>query len=163
MHPIARIVITFLMAVSRLLYAPAPANAEDPAAALLRVQIDLANKGQAGDQYFLGEMYEKGLGTRADLDEARKWYQKAADQGFELAIQRLDELAATPETTATEQAAPKPPVVAKPAPAKPVQKTGSRKSAAEDRARAQRELERKRAEWREAMRRQATRNQDPFE
>ena len=43
-------------------------------------------KAEAGDaeaQYNLGVMYHQGLGVEHDFREAVKWYQKAADQGYE--------------------------------------------------------------------------------
>jgi hypothetical protein len=39
--------------------------------------------GNAGCQYFLGYDYEHGYGTTVDMDQAKYWYQKASDQGFD--------------------------------------------------------------------------------
>ena len=41
-----------------------------------------AEKGLAGAQSFLGDMYGDGLGVAKDEAEAVKWYRKAADQGY---------------------------------------------------------------------------------
>lgn len=56
--------------------------------ALLR---DAADRGYPHAQYVLGGRYEHGTGVKADIDEAFRWYQKAAAQGHVLAIQRLRE------------------------------------------------------------------------
>lgn len=56
------------------------------AAALLR---PLARDGNAEAQYLLGRMYEQGDGVAKDLDEARKLYERAAQQGHDNAGQKL--------------------------------------------------------------------------
>lgn len=43
--------------------------------------VPLAKSGHALAQYQMGLMLEQGQGTEANLTEAFKWYQKAADQG----------------------------------------------------------------------------------
>ena len=48
-----------------------------------------AEKGVAAAQFELGRRYEKGTGMTANLEEAMRWYEKAAAQGDVLAIQRL--------------------------------------------------------------------------
>ncbi len=40
-------------------------------------------------QFYMGLMYETGRGTDKDLELSKKWYQKAADSGDEIAKQRL--------------------------------------------------------------------------
>lgn len=40
------------------------------------------------DSYFS----ENGIGTRADIEEAKRWYYRAAAQGFPKARERLEEL-----------------------------------------------------------------------
>ena len=55
--------------------------------------LKAASSGYAGAQFKLGEFAEKGLAGDRDLDEAVRWYRKAAAQGFEpakLALARLD-------------------------------------------------------------------------
>ena len=42
---------------------------------------ELANQGNAEQQYNLGEMYYFGKGVPQDVAEAVKWYRLAADQG----------------------------------------------------------------------------------
>ena len=41
-----------------------------------------AEKGDAGSQYNLGNMYHKGIGIEQDIDIAIQWLQKAAEQGM---------------------------------------------------------------------------------
>ena len=40
-----------------------------------------AERGHAKAQFFLGELYDNGLGVAEDVDEAIQWYRKAAEQG----------------------------------------------------------------------------------
>jgi TonB family protein len=48
-----------------------------------------ADAGQPNAQFRLGRRYEKGDGVEANLDEAMRWYGKAAARGDVLAVQRL--------------------------------------------------------------------------
>lgn len=48
-----------------------------------------AERGQPHAQYQLGTRYEQGIGVDLDVAQARQWYEKAASQGDELALQRL--------------------------------------------------------------------------
>lgn len=57
---------------------------------LFKLQLGMAEKGDPKNQYFLGEMHEYGLGTAPDLDEAFRWYTKAAEQGNPLAKRKLE-------------------------------------------------------------------------
>ena len=50
-------------------------------ATALREWHPLAEQGNAGAQYNLGVMYDKGEGVTQDNAEAVKWYRKAAEQG----------------------------------------------------------------------------------
>ncbi|HYA37163.1 MAG TPA: hypothetical protein VEI74_02665 [Candidatus Methylomirabilis sp.] len=65
------------------------AGLKDAEERLLQVQLAQAMKGDARAQYFLGEMYEQGLGTRQNIDEAFKWYAKAAQKGDSWAKRKL--------------------------------------------------------------------------
>ncbi len=65
------------------------AGLDDADARLFKVQLAIAEKGNTRAQYYLGEMHEQGLGTRRDVDEAFKWYAKAAEQGDPLAKRKL--------------------------------------------------------------------------
>jgi len=51
-----------------------------------------ASQGYVDAQYNLGQLYEVGLGVEKNLTEAKKWYQKAANQGHSSAYERLKEL-----------------------------------------------------------------------
>lgn len=56
---------------------------------IFKVQMQLAQSGDAEGQYYVGEMYEKGLGTSQDLKLAHAWYTKSAAQGNALARDKL--------------------------------------------------------------------------
>jgi len=43
--------------------------------------MDDAEHGDAESQYIIGRYYEEGIGVEKDLNEAKKWYTKAAAQG----------------------------------------------------------------------------------
>ncbi len=49
----------------------------------------LAEQGIAETQFYLGLMYEKGLGVPQDYAEAVRWYRKAAEQGHAKAQRTL--------------------------------------------------------------------------
>ena len=49
-------------------------------ATALREWRPLAEQGDAEAQYYLGAMYDRGIGVRQDLAEAAKWYRRAAHQ-----------------------------------------------------------------------------------
>lgn len=48
----------------------------------LQVWKPQAEQGDPQAQVYVGEIFEKGLGTTPDYAQAAMWYQKAADQGF---------------------------------------------------------------------------------
>lgn len=58
----------------------------------LKVWLPAAKEGDAKAQAFVGEIYEKGLGTKPDYVKARLWYGKAAEQGSTRARQNLGHL-----------------------------------------------------------------------
>ena len=68
-----------------------------------------AEAGEAYSQYCLGWCYEKGLGVEKSVEEAEKWYRKAAEQGEKNAKERLGilqiELASTAVVGAASGAA----------------------------------------------------------
>ena len=47
----------------------------------LRLFLPLAEQGDNGSQYVIGEMYANGQGVPQDYKEAVKWYRLAAEQG----------------------------------------------------------------------------------
>jgi TPR repeat protein len=65
------------------------AGLDDADERLFKVQSSMAQKGDPRAQYYLGEMYEQGLGTRSDLTQAFLWYDKAAQGGDALAKRKL--------------------------------------------------------------------------
>ncbi|MHB1141321.1 MAG: tetratricopeptide repeat protein [Sulfuricaulis sp.] len=86
----ARSTCLFLLAFVLLPAMPAnSAGLDDADERLFKVQLAMAEKGESRAQYFLGEMHEQGLGTKQDVDEAFKWYAKAAEQGDSLALRKL--------------------------------------------------------------------------
>ena len=82
-----RLVLTFAILIG--LAAPAWAGFAEGVAAYkrgdyataLREFRPLAEQGDAGAQFDLGRMYDKGQGVPQDYAEAVKWYRKAAEQG----------------------------------------------------------------------------------
>jgi TPR repeat protein len=59
-----------------------------------------AEQGYASAQYNLGVMYEYGKSVSQDYGEALIWYRKAAEQGDEMAKNKLDRLTSIdPDTT----------------------------------------------------------------
>jgi len=81
----------YLMFLFLLLsFLPAGAGGIDDAdERLYQAQLALAQKGDPRAQYFLGEMYEQGLGTKQNPEEALKWYATAAERGDILAKRKL--------------------------------------------------------------------------
>ena len=70
-----------LMLLSVFLLLPALSQADG----LFDFQMKLAEKGNAEAQFKVGEMYETGFGVKQDMEQARSWISKAADQGHETA------------------------------------------------------------------------------
>jgi TonB family protein len=71
-----------------LLYAESKKSSErKKAPELLR---SAAEAGWSQAQFDVGRNYERGIGVEADLEEAMRWYGKAAAQGNVLARQRLE-------------------------------------------------------------------------
>ena len=55
----------------------------------LNVWLGRAREGNAEAQHIVGEIYEKGLGTEPNFEEAASWYRKAAEQGFSRSMVNL--------------------------------------------------------------------------
>jgi flagellar biosynthesis GTPase FlhF len=70
-----------LMMLIALMLTPLLAEADG----LFDFQMKLAEKGNAEAQFKVGEMYETGFGVTKDMDQAREWIVKAANQGHETA------------------------------------------------------------------------------
>jgi len=58
----------------------------------LQLFHEAEQKGNTSAAYYLGMMYEKGLGTPKDLKSAHAWYSKAAQNGDALARERMKRL-----------------------------------------------------------------------
>ena len=54
--------------------------------------LETANSGDAKSQYLLGIMYKKGRKVPKDYCKALEWYQKAAEQGYDLAQYALGKM-----------------------------------------------------------------------
>jgi TPR repeat protein len=52
----------------------------------------VANQGEGGASWRLGEMCTNGTGVKQDLEKAEYWYQKALSQGYLPAKESLMEL-----------------------------------------------------------------------
>ena len=52
----------------------------------------VADTGNPTGQFNLGWMYQEGIGVTKDLELAEYWYQKSANQGYDSAINALNEL-----------------------------------------------------------------------
>lgn len=73
---------------------------DDVSVRLFNAQESLAARGDAQAQYYLAEMYEQGLGTAANPQQALEWYRKAAAQGHAMSQRKLKEFTASPATPA---------------------------------------------------------------
>lgn len=61
-------------------------------ATALQIWLPQAKDGDPEAQTYIGEIFEKGLGTEADYDAAATWYRRAAEQGFTRAQINLGQL-----------------------------------------------------------------------
>lgn len=61
-------------------------------ATALKVWLPLAEGGDLAAQNNVGEIYEKGLGVRADYQAAALWYRRAADKGYSRAAINIGNL-----------------------------------------------------------------------
>lgn len=68
------------------------AEGDDPYVKLFKVQQGMAEKGDPLAEFYLGEMYQEGLGTKADLEQALFWYKRSAGKGNALAKKRLADI-----------------------------------------------------------------------
>ena len=58
----------------------------------LKIWLPLAQGGDPKAQSYVGEIYEKGLGTQPNYQQAANWYQQAANQGYARAKMSLGSL-----------------------------------------------------------------------
>lgn len=84
----------FILLPLLLLLAPVvpAAEGDDPYVKLFKAQQGMAAKGDPLAEYYLGEMYESGLGTPVDLDQALSWYKRSASKGNALAKKKIQEV-----------------------------------------------------------------------
>jgi len=144
-----------------LIAVPFAACKADAASGLFTVQLKLALKGKPHDQYFLGVMYEEGLGADVDIKTARMWYEKSARQNYALAIKKLKHLdnpkpVIKRDPYATTESNPKKTKIVR-------ARTKAKPGISEEELAARKELERKRKAWRKAMDKQAEYAEDAFE
>ena len=84
----------FILLPLLLSLAPAvpAAEGDDPYVKLFKVQQGMAEKGDPLAEFYLGEMHQEGLGTKADLDQAIFWYKRSAAKGNAFAKRRLADI-----------------------------------------------------------------------
>lgn len=92
-----RLPICRLLLSAMLLFA-VPLYAAEPDLAQMRKQ---AGQGDAWAQLNLGAAYDNGLGVEQNVERARHWYQKAAEQGVAEAQFNLAHLLVTEEEQST--------------------------------------------------------------
>ena len=61
-------------------------------ATALKIWLPLAKQGDPEAQNYIGEIFEKGLGTESDYQAAANWYKRAAEQGYSRAQLNLGQL-----------------------------------------------------------------------
>jgi hypothetical protein len=67
-------------------------RSEAAALATFKFHLEKATEGSAASQLRLGQLYLQGKGTACDTNQARVWFQRAADQGNEEAATELRQL-----------------------------------------------------------------------
>jgi TPR repeat protein len=65
---------------------------DDVSKSLFTAQLEQAKGGSAQGQFYVGEMYEQGLGTPKDMNKAKEWFRKSAAQGFSAASNKLKQI-----------------------------------------------------------------------
>ncbi len=86
-------IISLLFLSNSLTLAPGVQSGElDESSNLVKFQHRLAEKGNNVAQYKLASMYEIGIGTGQDIEQAKYWYGLAASDGMAAAAQRLSYL-----------------------------------------------------------------------
>lgn len=104
----AVVLLAVIAAAIWVWYTPKPSVQEDPQTVALREGVaafhagafdaaleklkPLAEKNNAQAAYWLGQMYEDGLGVNKDADTAISWYRKSAEGGWTDASFRLGEI-----------------------------------------------------------------------
>jgi hypothetical protein len=75
-----------------------PKASPDITARVLKWQQELADKGDPFGEYMMGSRYRDGNGVPSDLDKAREFLKKSADQGYADAVAALAKLPPSPAT-----------------------------------------------------------------
>ena len=57
-----------------------------------KLWLPLAEQGNANAQFYLGVNYYKGQGVKRNLSEAKEWFRKACENGYQKACDVLREL-----------------------------------------------------------------------
>jgi len=73
------------------MYANGLGVAPDPEKSLRLLERAAALGGPVA-MFYLGGLYEGGSGVPKDLDQARQWYEKSFDAGYQPAMERLRNL-----------------------------------------------------------------------
>ncbi len=73
-----------------VLQAPGPVPPVPVQVQIFQYFMAKAQNGNANAEYIVGTLYEAGKGVPKNEPEAKKWYQKAATQGNQLAKDKLD-------------------------------------------------------------------------
>lgn len=84
-----RHVIAFTLTLAIATSMSLAATVDDADQRLFKAQQTMAAKGDPTALYYLGEMYENGLGTTMDLKQAFEQYEKSAAKGNPLAKRKL--------------------------------------------------------------------------
>ena len=92
-------IVMLVLACVLLIPVTAPAQ-DDLQVRTFKYFLKKANEGDANAQFIVGKRYERGVGTAQDLDQAKVWYTKAAEQGHEVAKSKLGKSGAAPKPVA---------------------------------------------------------------
>jgi len=73
-------------------YSNAPEVSDSVALDIVEQCRKAAEEGHPEAQFYLATLYKLGLGVSLDLEQAKEWYQKSADQGVGIAQDMLNRL-----------------------------------------------------------------------
>ena len=89
MKLVSPLILTILLITIGLQYNTQASESPSFAKNIFIFHKKLADNGNRLSQYKLGTMYELGLGTATDINEATRWYTISAEQGHSSANDRL--------------------------------------------------------------------------
>lgn len=78
-------ILPFFLSIFVLMTTSAPAHSQDDSDVYLQYLIEEAELDDTASQYQLGIIYYAGRGVDVNYDEARWWFQSAAEQGHQKA------------------------------------------------------------------------------